>query len=252
MNTSRKTALITGASGGIGLDLARLFARDGYRVILVARSEEKLRTHAAELGGEYLVADLTRPEAPREIHDKVGEVDALVNNAGFGMLGPFADADEQRQLDMLQVNIVALTHLTRLFLPAMVKRGSGSILNVASTAAFQPGPLMAIYYATKAYVLWLTEAIADEVSDTGVRVSALCPGPTATGFAESASMETTRLFKVFKPASSAAVAKAGYEGLFQGRRIVIPGMRNKLIAQSVRLSPRRLVTTIARKFQERV
>lgn len=252
MNTSRKTALVTGASGGIGLDLARLFARDGYRVILVARSEEKLRRYASELGGEYLVADLTRPEAPREIYDKVGDVDALVNNAGFGMLGPFVAGDEQRQIEMLQVNIVALTHLTRLFLPAMVKRGSGAILNVASTAAFQPGPLMAMYYATKAYVLWLTEAIADEVRDSGVHVSALCPGPTATGFAESAKMETTRLFKLFKPASSAAVARAGYEGLFQGRRIVIPGMRNKLIAQSVRLSPRRVVTTIARRFQERV
>jgi len=252
MNTNRKTALVTGASGGIGLDLARLFARDGYRVILVARSEDKLRRYAAELGGESLVADLTRPEAPREIYDRVGEVDALVNNAGFGMLGPFAEGDEQRQIEMLQVNIVALTHLTRLFLPGMLKRRSGALLNVASTAAFQPGPLMAMYYATKAYVLWLTEAIADEVRDSGVLVSALCPGPTATGFAESASMETTRLFKVFKPASSAAVAKAGYEGLFQGRRIVIPGLRNKLIAQSVRLSPRRVVTTIARRFQEHV
>jgi short-subunit dehydrogenase len=252
MNTSRKTALVTGASGGIGLDLARLFARDGYRVVLVARTEEKLRGYAAEMGGEYVTADLTRPEAPREIYGKVGEVDALVNNAGFGLLGPLAEADEQRTVDMIQVNVVALTHLTRLFLPAMVKRRSGKILNVASTAAFQPGPLMAVYYATKAYVLSFSEAIADELRDSGVTVTALCPGPTETGFASAADMETSRLFSLSTPMSSAKVAKAGYEAMNAGKRLVIPGIRNAVMAQSIRVAPRRLVTSIVRRLQERV
>ncbi len=250
MNTSRKRALITGASSGIGLDLARLFAKDGYSVVLVARSADKLTALAKELGGEAIVADLRKPDAPLEIFEKCGAVDALVNNAGFGVLGPFAKTDLTAELEMLQVNIVALTHLTKLFLRPMVERRSGAILNVASTAAFQPGPLMAIYYASKAYVLSFSEAIADELRNSGVTVTALCPGATATGFAAAADMESTRLFTAMKPMSSADVARIGYDGMRSGKRIVIPGLRNKMLAQSIRISPRRMVTAIVRRLQE--
>jgi short-subunit dehydrogenase len=151
---------------------------------------------------------------------------------------------------MIQVNVVAVTQLTKLALRPMLARGRGWIMNVASTAAFQPGPLMAVYYATKAYVLSFSEALADELRQTQVKVSALCPGPTETGFAAAAKMESSRLFKMARPAHSADVARAGYEGLMRGARVVIPGIRNKLLTQSVRVSPRRLVTTIVRKMQE--
>jgi short-subunit dehydrogenase len=151
---------------------------------------------------------------------------------------------------MLQVNVVAVTHLTKLYLREMLARGSGKILNVASTAAFQPGPLMAVYYATKAYVLSFSEAIADELRHSGVTVTALCPGPTETGFAAVADMTQSRLFNVAKPMGSAAVARAGYAAMRRGKRVAIPGMKNKLLTQSVRVSPRRLVTAIVRKLQE--
>ena len=250
MNTNRKRALITGASGGIGLDLARLLARDGYEVVLVARTEEKLRSLAGELGGTYIAADLAKPDAAQRVFEKAGAIDVLVNNAGYGLAGPFTDTDLRKELEMIQVNVVALTHLTKLVLPQMIARRSGRILNVASTAAFQPGPLMAVYYATKAYVLSFSEAIADELRDSGVTVTALCPGPTETGFASAANMESSRLFKMSKPMASDAVARAGYDAMLQGKRLVIPGMRNKMLAQSIRVSPRRLVTTIVRKMQE--
>ncbi len=252
----RKTALITGTSSGIGLDLARLFARDGFDLVLVARSEAKLRELATELGvpATVIAADLSKPDAAQRVVDELRAksviVDALVNNAGLGLAGAFVDNDLTKVLEMIQVNIVALTALTRLLLSPMVARRSGRILNVASTAAFQPGPLMAVYYATKAYVLSFSEAIADELRDTGVTVTALCPGPTATGFAAVADVGATRLFTLAKPARSADVARAGYEAMKRGKRLVIPGLKNKLLAQSVRVTPRRLVTAIVRKFQE--
>ena len=253
----KETALITGASSGIGLDLARLFAKDGHDVILVARSEGKLREIAAGLERDFgvtahvIVADLARPDAPRQLVDALPvDVDVLVNNAGFGVTGPFAGTDLAKELEMIQVNVVALTHLTKLLLPPMIARRRGRVLNVASTAAFQPGPLMAVYYATKAYVLSFSEAIADELRDSGVTVTALCPGPTETGFAAVADMTTTRLFNIAKPMSSAEVARAGYAAMRRGRRVVIPGVKNKLLTQSIRISPRRLVTTIVRKLQE--
>ena len=181
----KETALITGASSGIGLDLARLFAKDGHDVVLVARSEGKLREIAAELERDFgmtahvIVADLAKPDAPQTLVAQLPvDVDVLVNNAGFGVLGPFVETDLAKELEMIQVNVVALTHLTKLLLPPMVARRRGRVLNVASTAAFQPGPLMAVYYATKAYVLSFSEAIADELRDSGVTVTALCPGPT--------------------------------------------------------------------------
>jgi short-subunit dehydrogenase len=171
-----------------------------------------------------------------------------VNNAGFGLAGEFAKMDLSAELEMIQVNVSALTHLTKLVLPPMVERKRGAILNVASTASFQPGPLMAVYYATKAYVLSFSEAIADELRDIGVTVTALCPGPTETGFASAANVEASRLFKMTRPARSSDVARAGYEAMKRGARVVVPGMKNKLLAQSVRISPRRLVTAIVRKL----
>ena len=232
--------------------MARLFARDGYELVLVARGEAKLR----ELGlpATIIAADLTDPAAPQRIIDELRaksiDVDVLVNNAGVGVAGAFVETDLQSELAMIQLNVVALTHLTKLLLPGMVARRRGHVLNVASTAAFQPGPLMAVYYATKAYVLSFSEAIAEELRDSGVTVTALCPGPTETGFAAAAKMGGTRLFTMTRPADSRAVAEAGYEAMKRGRRVVIPGLKNKLLAQSVRVSPRRLVATIVRKMQE--
>ena len=253
----KPTALITGPSSGIGLDLAHLFAENGHDVVLVARSEAKLRSLAAELSSKHgvqatvIVADLTRPDAPREIFAAAPPVDVLVNNAGFGLSGKFAETPMRTELDMIQVNVAALTHLTKLFLPQMLERKRGRILNVASTAAFQPGPLMAVYYATKAYVLSFSEAIAEELRGTGVTVTALCPGPTATGFQKNANMGTEALLKLMKPVSSMEVARAGYRGLMRGQRVVIPGLKNKLGVQSLRFSPRALTTRIVRAHQER-
>jgi uncharacterized protein len=253
----KQTALITGASSGIGLDLAHLFAEDGHDVVLVARSEDKLRELAKELEAKHgiratvIVADLAKPHAPQQIFVVAPPVDILVNNAGYGTSGKFAETDLRAELDMIQVNLAALTHLTKLFLGPMLERRRGRILNVASTASFQPGPLMAVYYATKAYVLSFSEAIAEETRGTGVTVTALCPGPTATGFQKAANMGSEALLKVMRPVSSMEVARAGYRGLMRGKRIVIPGMKNKLGVQSLRVSPRAVVTKVVRALQER-
>ncbi|HUR83633.1 MAG TPA: SDR family oxidoreductase [Thermoanaerobaculia bacterium] len=251
------TALITGASSGIGLDLARLFAEDGHDVVLVARSGEKLRALASELSSKHdvqatvIVADLSKPDAARGVFVASPPVDILVNNAGHGTTGKFAETSIDAELDMIQVNVTALTHLTKLFLPHMLDRKRGRILNVASTAAFQPGPLMSVYYATKAYVLSFSEAIAEELGGTGVTVTALCPGPTATGFQAKANMSSEALLKVMKPVSSMEVARAGYRGMMRGQRIVIPGIKNKLGVEVLRISPRRVVTRVVRALQER-
>jgi short-subunit dehydrogenase len=255
-----KTALITGASSGIGYELAKCFARDGVNLVLVARDETRLGQVAAELRStsvsvRVVPADLARAVAPSEILDATRaaniDVDFLVNNAGFGSCGPFADSDLRADLDMLQVNMVALVHLTRLYLPGMRQRGSGGVLNVASTAAFQPGPLMAIYYASKAFVLSLTEAIAEELRDTGVTATALCPGPTATDFQRRAKIEHIRLMKSKLVMMTARqVAEIGYLAFLEGKVIVIPGLLNKIGAQSVRISPRSMVRKITRRLQE--
>lgn len=256
-HTTKHTALVTGASSGIGLDLAHLFAADGHDVVLVARSEGKLRELARELETKHrvsarvIVADLSKREAPREVFEAAGNVDVLVNNAGYGLTGKFAETDLRTELDMIQVNVTALVHLTKLFLAPMVARGRGRILNVASTAAFQPGPLMAVYYATKAFVLSFSEATAEELRDSGVTVTALCPGPTATGFQETANMGSETLLKVMKPVSSMDVARAGYRALMRGQRVSIPGMKNKLGVHSLRVTPRGVVTKIVRALQER-
>jgi short-subunit dehydrogenase len=257
-----QTALITGASTGIGYALSRCFAADRHNVVLVARHEQRLRQVAEDLSREFgisaqaLVADLGKPDAAQMIADEIRtdglRIDYLVNNAGFGLGGKFAETDLGVELEMIQVNMVALVQLTKLFLPGMLTQKSGKIMNVASTAAFQPGPLMAVYYASKAFVLSFTEAIANELSGTGVTVTALCPGPTASEFQARARIENTRLVKgkLMGFMSSEAVARIGYQGFMRGKRIVIPGLMNKIGVQGVRVSPRRVVTQVARLLQE--
>jgi uncharacterized protein len=255
----RKTALITGASFGIGAEFARIFAREGYNLVLVARSADKLRQIASELEKAHgtrsliLAADLTDPGAPAYVIDQTTradiQVDVLVNNAGFGQYGLFAQNDLEECLRQIQLNVTTLTHLTRLYLPGMIERKNGGILNVASTAAFQPGPLMAVYFATKSYVLLLSEALANELSGTGVSVTCLCPGATATEFHKRANATGMRLLK-FGSMDAETVAEDGYRAFVAGRPVVISGFKNWLLAQSVRFSPRRLVTAIARKTQE--
>jgi short-subunit dehydrogenase len=258
---ARRTALITGASGGIGLELAKVLARNGFDIALVARKRDTLEAAAGQLEGKFNVtahvfaADLRLKEAPQAIFDFLRNenipIDILVNNAGFGLGGEFAETDIHRELEMIQVNIAALTQLTKLFLPAMIKRKSGRILNVASTAAFQPGPLMSVYYATKAYVLSFSEALAEELRESGVTVTALCPGPTKTDFATTAQVGHSRLFTLFGVADAASVAEFGYQAMMQGKRVAIPGIRNKLVAEGHRFFPRLLVTKVARLAQEK-
>jgi short-subunit dehydrogenase len=256
-----KTALITGASSGIGYELARLFARDGFDCILVARSEDKLNELANRLQREHRIKtlvigkDLSKPTAVDEIYEETTAaglaVDVIVNNAGFPVFGLFNETDLQVEVEMLQVNVIALTALTKLFLKGMVERRAGRILNLASTAGFLPGPLMAVYYASKAYVLSFSQALANELRGTGVTVTALAPGPTRTGFQKRGVMEDSRLVQG-NIADAASVALAGYRGLMAGKTLVIPGLTNKTIPWVVRLSPRSMVTRVVRRMQERV
>jgi short-subunit dehydrogenase len=253
-------ALITGASRGIGLELAKECAKHGHDVVLVARRQDALEAAAGQIEGKYgvraivLPADLTDPAAPSEISAAMIEqeivVHMLINNAGFGLGGEFLETDIEREIEMIQVNVTALTQLTKLFVRSMVKLHSGRIMNVASTAAFQPGPLMSVYYATKAYVLSFSEAIAEELRNTGVTVTALCPGATATDFAETAQISNSRLFRKLGVADAGDVARYGYKAMMRGDRVAIPGWRDKLMIQSERFAPRRLITAIARKAQE--
>jgi hypothetical protein len=243
---SGKTALVTGASVGIGRDLAELFARAGHDLVLVARNRGQLEDLAAKLRREHGVEahvmskDLSMPGAGQEIFDQVEaaglSVEFLVNNAGFGTNGPFIDADVTAQLAMIQVNIAALTHLTRLFLPEMLKRRSGRIMNLASVASFVPGPWMAVYYATKAYVLSFSEALATELRGTGVTVTVVCPGPTATEFGSRAGFTTTKLMT--NSMNSMRVAQIGYAAMMRGRRAVVTGWTNKILAFLPRFTPR--------------
>jgi uncharacterized protein len=253
--------LITGASGGIGYELAKLFARDHHDLVLVARSADKLARVAAELQGhgvtvKSIALDLATPLAPKFLFDQLrGEgltVNILVNNAGFGAFGEFARMSEEDILGQINLNITALTELTRLFLPPMLARNSGRIMNVASTAGFQPGPLMAVYYATKAYVISFSEAIANELRKSGVTVTCFCPGATHTGFAQRAGTEKSRLFKRLGAMSAEKVALDGYRALMQGRTLAISGAHNWLVAESTRFAPRRMITAISRWVAEKV
>lgn len=255
------TVLITGASGGIGYELAKLFARDHHNLILVARSSDKLAQVAAELQPrgvtvKTIALDLGQPPATKFLFDQLQRegtaIDTLINNAGFGAYGDFAQMPEQDILGQLNLNITALTELTRLFLPPMVSRRSGRIMNVASTAGFQPGPHMAVYYATKAYVISFSEAIADELRHSGVTVTCFCPGATHTGFAKRAGTENSRLFKQLGGMSAEKVALDGYRAVMDGRTLAISGLHNWAIAQSTRFAPRKMVTAVSRWVAEKV
>ena len=253
-------ALITGASLGIGRAFAHIFARNQFDLVLTARSETQLDSLAAELkqstGRRVLTIsqDLSAPGASEKVFEDVSRsgltVDALINNAGFGTLGRFWETDRQQQLQMVQLNITALTDLTRLLLPSMIERRRGRILNVASTAAFQPGPLMSVYYASKAYVLSFSQAIHNEARPYGITVTCLCPGPTKTEFAQRAGMNATRLFASGMAMSAEQVAQIGYRAMMRGRPLVIAGRLNALGAFLTRFAPMRLTAALARRMQE--
>lgn len=253
------TVLITGASGGIGYELAKLFARDHHNLVLVARSGDRLTEVAAELetsarGVRTIPLDLAQPLAPKFLFDQLRSsgtgVDILINNAGFGAYGEFSRMPIEEILGQIQLNIAALTELTRLFLPAMIARHQGRIMNVASVAGFQPGPLMAVYYATKAYVISFSEAIANEVRNSGVSVTCFCPGATYTGFAKRARVDESRLFKIGAMGAD-KVALDGYRAVMEGRTLAISGAHNWMIAQSTRFAPRKMVTAVSRWVAEK-
>ncbi|MCC5637063.1 SDR family oxidoreductase [Nostoc sp. CHAB 5844] len=265
MNTThqaetKKTALITGAASGIGYELACIFARNNYNLVLIDRNAVKLTEVSKKFQQEYpiavkdIVKDLAISTAPDEIFRELQQakikVDVLVNNAGFGTYGLFSETNLNAELEMLQVNLVCLTHLTKLFLKDMIKQGEGKILNVASTAAFQPGPLMAVYFATKAYVLSFSEAIANELEGTGVTITVLCPGTTASAFHERTGMADSHLVKRKKMMDAQTVAQIGYHALMKGKTLVIPGLMNKFLAKIVRFAPRKVVPKIVRSMQE--
>lgn len=255
----RQTALVTGASGGIGLELARSLARQGFDLVLVARRKDELDKLAKELAADHgvdttvIATDLGTLDAPEKLFAslKGTPIDVLVNNAGFGTYGKFWEIENTRDLQQIQLNVAALVNLTKLFVKPMVERKRGRILNVASTAAFQPGPLMAVYYATKAFVLSFSEAIATELAGTGVTVTALCPGPTESGFQASAKMQESGLFKSLPVADSKSVAEAGIAGLLKGKVIVVPGLVNKIGIQANRLTPRAVVRRLVKRMQSR-
>ena len=253
-----RTALVTGASSGIGLELSRLLVRDGARVVMVARDEERLRRAARWVQGEskgaavsVVACDLAVAAATAALHVKVGcdigDVDFLVNNAGVGVSGDFARSDGAAVRDLIQINVSSLVELTRLFLPGMLSERRGRILNVASMAGFLPGPQMSVYYASKAFVLSFSEAVAQETAGRGVTVTALCPGPVPTGFQERAGIGGRELPGGPLSRSAAAVALDGYRGALAGRRVVIPGLANKLAIQAMRFMPRAsLAAAVAR------
>ncbi|MFZ0828303.1 MAG: SDR family oxidoreductase [Verrucomicrobiia bacterium] len=258
MNAAKsETVLITGASSGIGLELAKFFAADGCRLILLARNTEALEALAGELRRTnkietfVLTADLSRLETPalvfKELQSRAIAVDVLVNNAGFGAQGVFAGLPLKRQLEMIQVNITALTDLTGLFLPGMIERRRGGVLNVGSVAGFLPGPGMAVYYATKAHVLSFTEALAEELAGTGLTATALCPGPTTSNFGNIARGQSVRRFKTGKM-SAQTVARYGHKAFREGKVVAIPGWRNRAATFLVRITPRALVRKLVKSY----
>ena len=255
------TALITGASGGIGYELAKLFARDHYNLVLVARSSEKLSHLADELQRQFGISakavtlDLAVPSAPQALFDQLQRegvaVDILVSNAAYGASGEFSEIPLEESLGQIQLNVTALTAMTRLFVGPMLARKSGRIMNIASIAGFQAGPLMAVYYASKAYVISFSEAIANELSGSGVTVTCFCPGATDTGFQKRAAIEDSPLFRRLRPMDAKTVAADGYRAMMAGKTLAISGFRNWLVAESVRFAPRKVVTAISRKLVEK-
>lgn len=257
LSAAPNTVLITGASGGIGLELSRLFAQDGFALVLVARSGDRLSNLARELAAahkiqaEPIALDLSLPEAPEVLFAEVARrkitVDILVNNAGFGDSAPFAAGDWEIQRQMLQVNILAVTRLTRLFLPGMVERNQGRILNLGSTASFTPVPGMAVYGATKAFVLSFSEALAAELQGTGVTVTALCPGVTETNFAARAKIGSTLLVRL-NSMPAARVARIGHAALMRGRPRTVAGWLNRGMIAALRFASRGAALRIIKKL----
>lgn len=255
------TALITGATSGIGLELARIHASKGGNLVLVARTKLKLMELKSAWEKQYKISvtviekDLSIIGAAQEVYDEVHarniSINYLINNAGFGDYGFFYETDWEKEQKMINLNITVLTHLTKLFLQDMRQRKNGKIMNLASTAAFQPGPLMAVYFATKAYVLHFTEALANEVENQGITVTALCPGPTETDFQTAAEAEENQAFNKNKLPTAMEVAAYGYKAMIEGKRVAIHGFKNKILSNSVRFVPRNLSVKIVRKVQER-
>lgn len=256
-----KTALITGASSGIGYEFSKIFAREHYNLVLAARNSKKLDELKEELEKKYSIqctvisVDLSVLAEAESMVKKIEasgiSIDVLVNNAGFGDFGFFKDTNWNKELQMINLNITALTYLTKEFAKSMLARKNGKILNVASTAAFLPGPLMAVYYATKAYVLSLSEALSNELAGTGVSVTTLCPGPTASGFQAAADIEESKLVKGKKLPTSEEVAEYGYKAMNKGKRIAIHGWMNKIQVFAVRLAPRKMITATVRSMSEK-
>ena len=257
----KKTVLITGASTGIGYELSKVFSKSGYNLVLVSRNSQRLEVVAKEMEKQYdiqakvIAKDLSKSLAPEELYNDVVandiDIDVLVNNAGFGINGKFTDVSADKHMELIQLNISSLTVLCKLFGADMVKRRSGSILNVASTAAFQAGPLMSTYYASKAYVLLLSEALSNELAQDGVNVTVLCPGPTHTEFGVRADMNSAKILNVPWIMSAAEVAEIGFSALMKGKKIIIPGLMNKLIAFSTRLTPRSVLVFITRSLNQK-
>ena len=255
------TVLITGASGGIGLELARIFAKDGYDLVLTARSENKLFELQKELNKDYgarsyvFPCDLAEKDAALEVYEFTKSsgisVDVLVNNAGFGDCVDFAESDWQKQYDMVRLNVIALMQLTKVYLPEMKERKSGRILNVASVASFAAGPGMSVYYASKAFVRSFSEAVAEEVRRCGVTVTALCPGPVRTGFEKAANLEGSKMFTLLHAADARKVALCGYRAMMKGRILKYYGVSAKAMSLAVRLFPRALARKVAKKVNEK-
>ena len=256
-----KTVLITGASSGIGYEFAKIYAKKGYNLVITARRKNNLDRIKQELESfdtlicvDIIVLDLSKQNSAKELYEVVKQrgilIDTLINNAGFGVYGNFIETDIEKEIDMIELNIKSLVVLTKLFLKDMVSRNNGTIINVASTAAFQPGPLMSVYYASKSFVLSFTEAIRNEVRDTNVNISVLCPGPTDTEFEKSASLEESSLFTKLKVMKPEKVAIIGYKGINRNKSVIIPGILNNILITFNKITPRALVINIVRKLQE--
>ena len=256
----KNTALITGASSGIGKELARIHAEKGGDLVIVARRQENLNELKAELESQYgvtvvtIAKDLSLPESPKEVFQTVQQrniqVDYLINNAGFGLRGKFHELTWERQQQMLQLNMVTLTELMYLFLPGMVARNSGKILNTSSTASFMPGPLQAIYFATKSYVTFLSNAVAEELSDTNISVTCLMPGATETEFAKTSGMDKTGLFE--KTVTARSVAEDGYTAMVDGKLDIVSGLTfgQKMMMKAIPFTPKKAMLKQVRQMQE--
>ena len=252
----QETVLITGASSGIGREFASCFAVSKSKLVLVARSIDKLEQIASQLRSQHgadvtvIGCDLSAIGAVKwlveELDRRQLSIDVLVNNAGFGELGKFAELSVERQVNMLDLNVIALTELSRRLLPSMLQANRGGMINVASTAAFQPGPNMAVYFASKAYVLSFSEALVEELADTNVKVTCLCPGPTETGFGDVSGMSSLKMFATAKM-SAADVAAVGYAGFLRGSAVVIPGWTNKVMTFLSKMMPSYVTRKVVKK-----